>query len=58
MKRTVFWATRPGTKEREAEEKLAREMDLDLRECKPIEGAAHGILAGNESMDKGSREAK
>lgn len=43
----MFWATAPGTKAREAEEKIARELGIVLRECKPIEGFAHGAIAGH-----------
>jgi hypothetical protein len=40
----MFYATRPGTKEREAEERFALERKLRLRECKPIEAFAHASI--------------
>jgi hypothetical protein len=52
----MFWATRQGTKEREAEEELAREMGLKLRECKPIEGFIRGTSAGNATAPKTAKE--
>ncbi len=42
----LFWATRPGTPARLAEEKLARELELNLREAKPLEATLQGILDG------------
>jgi hypothetical protein len=48
----MFWTTAPGTKEREAEEKLSRDMGLELRECKSIEGFLHGTSAGNSAVDE------
>jgi len=50
-----FWATRPGTPERKAEEEIARARGLKLRECKPIEGFAYAALPALPALHVGLR---